>query len=132
MCRRTRAPSFTETAIAEPLLVDTNILIGATDTRRRFHGDAMALIDAVGALVFPAQVIREYLVVATGPVNVNGLGMSPHDALENIGEFRKAICLLAEERPFLPAFLRRLAGARCCRARGSTMRTSWRPPSFIT
>lgn len=115
MCRRTRAPSFTETAISEPLLVDTNILIEATDTRRRFHGDATALIDAVGALVFSAQVIRECLVVATRPVNVNGLGMSLHEALEN-----------------LPAFLRLLAGAHCCRARGSTMRTSWRPPSFIT
>lgn len=117
MCRRTPAPSFTETAIAEPLLVDTNILIEATDTRRRFHADATALIDAVGALVFPAQVIREYLVVATRPVNVNGLGMSLHDALENIGEFRKTIRLLAEERPILPAFLRLLAGAHCAGAR---------------
>jgi len=109
--------SSTGTAIAESLLVDTNILIEATDTRRRFHRDATALIESGGALVFPAQVIREYLVVATRPVNANGLGMLLGDALENVREFRKTIRLLPEERPVLPAFLRLLAATPCSGAR---------------
>ena len=67
--------------------------------------------------MFPAQVIREYLVVATRPVNANGLGMLLGDALENVKEFRKTIRLLPEERPVLPAFLRLLAATRCSGAR---------------
>lgn len=74
--------------------------------------------------MFPAQVIREYLVVATRPVIANGLGMLLGDALENVREFRKTIRLLPEERPVLPAFLRLLAHTLF----GSA---DPRPPSFI-
>jgi predicted nucleic acid-binding protein len=62
-------------------------------------------------------VIREYLVVATRPTAVNGLGLPLSDALANVGEFRKTVRLLPEERPILPAFLRLLAAANCVGAR---------------
>jgi predicted nucleic acid-binding protein len=115
--RRTHARSSTGTTIVEPLLIDTNILIEATDTRRRFHADATTLVQARSGLVFPAQVIREYLVVATRPVDANGLGLLLPDALGNIAEFRKSIRLLPEERPVLATFLRLLAAAGCTGAR---------------
>lgn len=98
---------------AEPALVDTNILLEATDERRRHHADAVALLEAAASLTLSAQVIREYLVVATRPVTANGLGMTMVDALANIREFRRSVRLLAEERPVLPAFLALLERVPC-------------------
>lgn len=82
------------------VLVDTNVLLEATDEGRPFHGQALALFlnapqDGVD-LFLGTQVVREYLVVATRPVENNGLGMSPETALENIRRFRKRASLVAE------------------------------------
>lgn len=99
--------------VAERLLVDTNILLEATDEKRQYHREAQQLIEAHRSLVLPAQVIREYLVVATRPIATNGLGMSLPDALANVHEFRRAIHLLPESRPLLPTLLRLLATVPC-------------------
>jgi hypothetical protein len=64
-------------------------------------------------LVFPAQVVREFLVVASRPVAVNGLGMSLSDALDNVREFRRVIRLLPEEKPILPTLLSLLSEIPC-------------------
>jgi predicted nucleic acid-binding protein len=64
-------------------------------------------------LCISAQVAREYLVVATRPVEVNGLGLAAADALANLREFRKALRLLPEERPVLPALLSLLDEVPC-------------------
>ena len=61
----------------------------------------------------PAQVIREYLAVATRPVTANGLGLAMADALANVRELRLRIRLLPEERPVLPSFLGLLARVPC-------------------
>lgn len=98
---------------AEALLVDTNVLLEATDERRRHHEAARGLVESSNPLVFPAQVIREYLAVATRPISANGLGMSTADALENIRQFRIYIRLLPEEKPILPAFLKLIETVPC-------------------
>ena len=105
--------SSTRTAIAETALVDTNVLIDATNTRRPHHDDALAVLESGTALVLSAQVIREYLVVATRPPGVNGLGMTMATALDNIRAFRREIRLLPEERPVLPTFLALLERSPC-------------------
>jgi predicted nucleic acid-binding protein len=99
--------------VAERLLVDTNILLEATDAKRTYHQEALALIESHPRLVLPAQVIREYLVVTTRPTAANGLGMSLADALANVRQFRRAIRLLPENKPLLPTLLRLLAAAPC-------------------
>ena len=94
-------------------LIDTNVLLEATDELRRHHADAVALLEAGAALAMPAQVIREYLAVATRPVTANGLGLPMADALANVRELRLRIRLLPEERPVLPSFLGLLARVPC-------------------
>ncbi len=100
-------------AVTERLLVDTNILLEATDERRPYHHETKAFIEAYRGLVFPAQVVREYLVVATRPTSANGLGLSLDHALGNVAEFRRMIRLLGESRPLLPTLLRLLAAVPC-------------------
>lgn len=80
----------------EPLLVDTSVLLEATDEARSAYARARALIERGTRLVFPAQVVREFLVVATRPVAANGLGMPLADAIENVREFRRMIRLPPE------------------------------------
>jgi predicted nucleic acid-binding protein len=81
----------------ERLLVDTNVLLEATDERGNHHGDARRLIESAAHLVLTAQVIREYLAVTTRPADANGLGTDTADALANVREFRRRIRLLPEE-----------------------------------
>jgi predicted nucleic acid-binding protein len=82
------------------VLLDTNVLLEATDEGRRFHTQALAVFqNAPGAgvdLFLGTQIIREYLVVATRPLENNGLGMSMATALDNIGRFRRRASLVAE------------------------------------
>lgn len=105
--------SSTRTTRAEAVLIDTSVLLEATDEARGAHAAARALIERGGRLVFPAQVVREFLVVATRPVSVNGLGMPLADALANVREFRRVIRLLPEERPVLPMLLSLLREIPC-------------------
>ena len=93
------------TAIAEPWLLDTNVLLEATDEARKHHDEARDLLESPRKLVCPAQVIREYLVVATRPVPASGLGLPAADALANVREIRRSVRLLPEEKPVLQAFL---------------------------
>ena len=47
-------------------------------------------------LALSGQILREYLVVATRPVQSNGLGLTVPDALKNAAEFRR-LCVFCEE-----------------------------------
>lgn len=82
------------------VLVDTNVLLEATDEGRRFHAQALALFEKAAHdgidLYLGTQVIREYLVVATRPVANNGLGMTTQKALENIQCFQQRTSRVAE------------------------------------
>ena len=73
------------------VFVDTNILLAATDRDRPQHQDAQRVIARATNsgihLALSGQILREYLVVATRPPDVNGLGLSTSDALGNVEEF---------------------------------------------
>lgn len=82
------------------VLVDTNVLLEATDEGRRFHVQAQSLFrnafdDGVD-LFIGTQVLREYLVVATRPIENNGLGMTTDFALDNVRRFQARVSLIAE------------------------------------
>ena len=94
------------TTAAKALLVDTSVLLEASNRARRQHTAALSLLEQHNQLVFPAQVAREFLVVATRPPEVNGLGLTSRAALESLTAFRRNVRLLPEEKPLLPTLLR--------------------------
>lgn len=85
------------------VLVDTNVLLSATAPLRPLHQAALAVINDWPnqgvVLAATTQVLREYLVVATRPVDTNGLGLSGDDALANVVAFRGRMRLLVESEP---------------------------------
>lgn len=91
------------------LLVDTCVLLEASDRARHQHRAARELISRHQGLVFPAQVAREFLVVATRLPANNGLGLTLLQALESLAGFREHIRLLPEEKPLLSTLLGLLA-----------------------
>ncbi len=98
----------------EPLFLDTNVFVSATDESRPFHTVACTLIARGRSVGLPGatsgQVIREYLVVATRPLAANGLGLSPADALGNIGKMTRHL-QFCDESESVSLRLRSLVGA---------------------
>jgi len=86
---------------ADRVFVDTNVLLTACDPARALHSRARALFqilpDRGVALYASGQIMREYLVVATRPREVNGLGLSVPDALGNLALFRQRLTILDED-----------------------------------
>ncbi len=82
-------------------MLDTNVLLAATDEGRPEHDHALAVVNvwpARGmALYTSGQIVREYLAVATRPAEKNGLGLPLADALANVQAFRGRTSLLAED-----------------------------------
>jgi predicted nucleic acid-binding protein len=98
---------------AEPCLVDTNFFLEATGAARRHHAAARRFLSREPAPVVSAQILREYLVVATRPIAGNGLGLPLSDALANVRSFRAFVRLAREERPVLPSLLALLEEVPC-------------------
>ena len=86
--------------IAERVFLDTNILLAATDEGRPEHGGALAAFHewpAAGVTLYTSgQVLREYLSVATRPLERNGLGLTRADALSNAHGLRARLRVLDE------------------------------------
>lgn len=84
----------------DTVFLDTNILLTATDSSRLQHKSCHELFQRAPSgglhLAISNQIVREYLVVATRPVSVNGLGLSTKDSLHNIMQFLH-YCLVIEE-----------------------------------
>ena len=84
----------------ETIFVDTNILLDACDESRDGHELSLQFLENGLSgklhLFTSGQVFREFLVVATRPIEVNGLGLPPSDAIANIQEFARTIRLLEE------------------------------------
>jgi len=82
------------------LFLDTNILLTSTDSSRLQHKLCRELFQKALSgglhLAISNQIVREYLVVATRPVSVNGLGLSTKDSLHNIRQFMNH-CMIIEE-----------------------------------
>ncbi len=89
------------TPVADRAVLDTNVLLAATDEARQEHTQAVAAINvwpASGMVLYTSgQILREYLVVATRPLDRNGLGMARFDAVGNVRALRARLNLLAED-----------------------------------
>jgi predicted nucleic acid-binding protein len=92
--------SFTAMADAERIFLDTNVLLSVTDQSREHHQASIHFLDdcrSQGVRLFlSGQVMREYLVVATRPVESNGLGLAPAKASHNLETFMEVARLLPE------------------------------------
>ncbi|MCR1782269.1 PIN domain-containing protein [Nocardioides carbamazepini] len=79
------------------VVLDSNVLLAATDAGRRNHVQALELVryDERRLAITP-QIVREYLVVGTRPPEVNGLGLSMPQALGNVDDFLLDMSLLSE------------------------------------
>jgi predicted nucleic acid-binding protein len=84
------------------MLVDTCVLLEATNRARSQHRAAREPIERHEGLVIPAQVAHEFLVAATHPPANNGLGLGLLEALESLVGIREHVRLLPEEKPLLP------------------------------
>jgi predicted nucleic acid-binding protein len=88
----------TTSAESTPIVVvDTNVLLAATDRSRDHHGAATRFLNEdVRRLAVSPQIVREYLAVASRPVAVNGLGLSGEDAVANVHELLEGLEVLTE------------------------------------
>ncbi|NES65870.1 MAG: PIN domain nuclease, partial [Okeania sp. SIO2D1] len=83
-------------------LLDTNILLRLRQTNHPQHSSVLKAILLLkkkqeSLCIFP-QNLREFWVVATRPVEVNGLGLDFQQALEEI-QLLKTIFILYEDNP---------------------------------
>ena len=85
------------------VLVDANVLLSATAPFRPLHRAALTVLNDWPNRRFPlaasVQILREYLVVASRPVEVNGLGLASAEALANVAAFRARMRLLVDSEP---------------------------------
>lgn len=82
-------------------MLDTNVILAATDEGRAEHRQAMLLFSSWAgrgtAMYASGQIMREYLAVATRPADKNGLGLKEVDAVANVRAFRTRTNLLTED-----------------------------------
>lgn len=101
----------------ERVMLDTNVLIAATDESRAEHSDALTVVNDWAArhteLCTSGQILREYLTVATRPAERNGLGLSLPDALGNVHALRERTALLAEDAKVADRLVSLLADVEC-------------------
>jgi len=104
-------------AVPDRVMLDTNVLLAATDEGRAEHRDALTVLNDWAAgptdLCLSGQVVREYLSVATRPSGRNGLGLTLPDALGNVRAIRARTTLLAEDSTVADRLLGLLADVEC-------------------
>lgn len=105
------------TPAADHVLLDTNILLAATDEGCPNHGlalDALNEWPSRGATCYTSpQVLREYLVVCTRPASANGLGLTQAEALGNVRALRGHLRLLDESEKVFDALVNLLDAVPC-------------------
>jgi predicted nucleic acid-binding protein len=81
-------------------LLDTNILLRACDPNSESYpiviNSINEIIEQGGEIVITPQVLIEFWVVATRPLNVNGLGWTTHKARQEIEQILSQFSLLKE------------------------------------
>lgn len=89
------------TTSADPtalVVVDTNVLLAATDRSRAAHASATAFLnDDERRLALTPQIVREYLAVTTRPVEANGFGLPGEDAVANVEQLLDDMEVLSED-----------------------------------
>jgi predicted nucleic acid-binding protein len=92
------------------ILVDTNILARSAQPEHSQYPPAVAAIEILRfrseTLCLVPQVHYEYWVVATRPVEQNGLGMTADEAAADIVDSVKRFRLFRDERAILDAWLK--------------------------
>lgn len=103
--------------VPERVMLDTNVLLAATDEGRAEHRDALTVVNDWAAkrtdLCTSGQILREYLAVATRPVEKNGLGLHLADAVGNVRAIRKRTTLLSEDSKVADRLLGLLTDVDC-------------------
>ena len=103
--------------VPDRVMLDTNVLLAATDEGRAEHRDALRVVNDWAAghtdLCTSGQILREYLAVATRPAEKNGLGLDLPDALGNVRAIRGRTTLLAENSKVADRLLGLLADVDC-------------------
>ena len=103
--------------LPDRVMLDTNVLLAATDEGRAEHRDALTILNRWPAgdttLCTSGQVLREYLAVATRPAEKNGLGLKLPDALGNVHAICERTTLLAEDSKVADRLLGLLADVEC-------------------
>jgi predicted nucleic acid-binding protein len=99
------------------VMLDTNVLLAATDEGRAEHREALKVLNGWAAghtdLCTSGQVLREYLSVATRSPERSGLGLSLPDALGNVRAIRGRTTLLADDSKVADRLLGLLADVEC-------------------
>ncbi len=84
------------------ILIDTNILTRSAQPAHTQHVMALQAVKAIRAQgnepCLVPQVIYEYWVVCTRPVEVNGLGMNPSQVEQNVVRIKRLFTLFRDER----------------------------------
>lgn len=105
------------TKVADRVVLDTDVLLAASDTGRAEYVSARAALDewpAVGTTLYTSgQILREYLSVATRPANRNGLGLSQTDAVGNVRALQGRLRMLAENEKVTSRLLKLLDNVEC-------------------
>lgn len=82
------------------VLVDTNVLLRSVQPNHPLCSQATQsvskLIRQKDAVFFCAQNIAEFWNVATRPAERNGLGLSPQEVLQEVGNIEKSLTLLPD------------------------------------
>ncbi len=84
------------------VLIDTNVLLRLDDTSHQSHTEAQAAVEWLIAnhreCVLVPQVLYEFWVVATRPIDANGLGLSTARAEQAISGSLNIFRVLGDER----------------------------------
>ena len=80
------------------VVVDTNVLLSASEATRADHRSAVTFLDSdPRELAVTPQILREYLVVATRPAELNGVALPVQVAAANVDRLLEALHLLPED-----------------------------------
>lgn len=99
------------------VMLDTNVLLAATDEGRAEHSDALIILNrwpgGNTTLCTSGQILREYLTVTTRPISQNGLGLKPSAAVDNVRAIRQRTTLLPDDPRVTDRLLRLLDDVEC-------------------
>lgn len=105
------------TKVADRVVLDTNVLLAATDTGHAEYARARAALDewpARGTTLYTSgQILREYLAVASRPEKQNGLGLSQADAVGNVSALAERMRLLTENEKVHTRLLELVSSVDC-------------------
>ena len=90
------------------ILLDTNVLLRVADRQSKHHSVAFGAISELRhqghELRTVPQNVYEFWVVATRPLDRNGLGLTAEETASRLDEFRRLVPLMRDERGVFTAW----------------------------